>query len=369
MRHMNRIESARRRVTDACRRATTPTELLEALSGALRRDVPADRWCAMTLDPATTLPTGGVHEHGVSAVYAGRILELEFVDGDVIGLAQLARAGDGVATLHGATGGQPQRSARFREVLVPNGLTHELRAVFRDAHGAWAALILFRGDAAHGFSAPERALIAAVAEPVTHALRRVLLLGEADAQANADAPALLLVGGDGQLQVRHASAGAARWLEQIEDGTAGPLPYSLYSLAQRARGSGSAVVRLRTRSGRWLTAHAESAGGGEVSLILAPSRPHEIASVLSGAYALTPREAEVARLVAAGCSNPEIAQLLFISRHTVEDHLKKLYAKLAVNSRSELVARLFFDQYLPRTRAGLGLDAQGWYQLPTAGHA
>ena len=27
--------------------------------------MPADRWCAMTLDPATSLPTGGVHEQGL----------------------------------------------------------------------------------------------------------------------------------------------------------------------------------------------------------------------------------------------------------------------------------------------------------------
>lgn len=101
--------------------------------------------------------------------------------------------------------------------------------------------------------------------------------------------------------------------------------------------------------------------GNEISLIVQPSRPHEIAQVLSGAYALTPREAQVARLVAIGCSNPEIAELLFVSRYTVEDHLKKLYAKLAVNSRSELVSRLFFDQYLPRTMAAMKLDAQGWF--------
>jgi DNA-binding CsgD family transcriptional regulator len=138
-----------------------------------------------------------------------------------------------------------------------------------------------------------------------------------------------------------------------------------------AGGNGHAVARLRTRAGRWLTAHAESVGGQdkEISLIVQPSRPHEIAQVLSGAYALTPREAEVARLVAAGCSNPEIAGLLFVSRYTVEDHLKKLYTKLAVNSRSELVSRLFFDQYRPRSMAGLALDARGWFMVGPRGRS
>ena len=83
--------------------------------------------------------------------------------------------------------------------------------------------------------------------------------------------------------------------------------------------------------------------------------------MLAAAYGLTTREAQVARLVAAGCANPEIATLLFVSRYTVEDHLKHVYEKLAVKSRSELVSRLFFDQYLPRTKADPSLDGQGWF--------
>jgi DNA-binding NarL/FixJ family response regulator len=362
---MDRIARAQRRATEACRRADSPSALLSALNQALQPDVPADRWCAMTLDPATSLPTGGIHEHGVSAVYAPRMLELEFSEGDVNGLADLARAKHTVATLDGATQGERSRSARYREVMAPDGLAHELRAVFRDGHGAWAALVLFRADGARDFSSDEQSVIAGLSEPVTRALRRVLLLGEIEAQASGDAPALMLLDGDSRLQLRHASATAARWLQQIDDGTTEELPYALYALAQRARGNGHAVARLRTRAGRWLTAHAEAIGeqdnNKQISLIVQPSRPHEIAQVLSGAYALTPRESEVARLVAAGCSNPEIAGLLFVSRYTVEDHLKKLYAKLDVNSRSELVSRLFFDQYLPRTMANLQLDAQGWF--------
>jgi DNA-binding CsgD family transcriptional regulator len=361
---MEKISRGQRRAAEACRRADTPSALLHALHQALQPDVPADRWCAMTLDPATSLPTGGVHEHGVSAVYAPRMLELEFSDGDVNGLAELARAKRAVATLDAATQGERSRSARYRDVMAPDGLAHELRAVFRDGHGAWAALVLFRADGAADFSSDEQALIAGLSEPVTRALRRVLLLNEIDAQAGNDAPALMMLEGGTRLQVRHASATAAHWLQQIDDGTTEELPYALYSLAQRARGNGHAVARLRTRAGRWLTAHAEAMSdqdNPQISLIVQPSRPHEIAQVLSGAYALTPREAEVARLVAAGCSNPEIAGLLFVSRYTVEDHLKKLYAKLDVNSRSELVSRLFFDQYLPRTMANLQLDAQGWF--------
>jgi DNA-binding CsgD family transcriptional regulator len=50
---------------------------------------------------------------------------------------------------------------------------------------------------------------------------------------------------------------------------------------------------------------------------------------------LTEREAEVLRLVAAGLSNPAIAEKLVLSRRTVEAHLRSIFNKLEVTSRSE----------------------------------
>ena len=49
--------------------------------------------------------------------------------------------------------------------------------------------------------------------------------------------------------------------------------------------------------------------------------------------ALTEREAQILRLVADGLSNREIAEQLFLSRYTVESHVKRIYRKLAVSSR------------------------------------
>jgi DNA-binding NarL/FixJ family response regulator len=55
---------------------------------------------------------------------------------------------------------------------------------------------------------------------------------------------------------------------------------------------------------------------------------------------LTPAEERVAQLAAAGLANKEIARTLFISVHTVEDHLSSAYAKLGIRSRTQLPARL-----------------------------
>ncbi|KST68240.1 LuxR C-terminal-related transcriptional regulator [Mastigocoleus testarum] len=56
---------------------------------------------------------------------------------------------------------------------------------------------------------------------------------------------------------------------------------------------------------------------------------------------LTPRERQIAELVAQGMTNLEIGKALWITENTVKQSLKRMFRKLEVSSRAEMVTKLF----------------------------
>ncbi|WP_222263257.1 response regulator transcription factor [Modestobacter marinus] len=65
---------------------------------------------------------------------------------------------------------------------------------------------------------------------------------------------------------------------------------------------------------------------------------------------MTPQELQVARYAALGRSNRDVAALLFLSQRTVDFHMRNVFAKLGIASRTEL-AHLPLDR-LAATRSG-----------------
>ena len=99
--------------------------------------------------------------------------------------------------------------------------------------------------------------------------------------------------------------------------------------ADRLRGAEATLTQLRaipylTRVQRELTASGLRPGHGATA---------------PGAQ-LTPAEVAVARLVADGKSNREVATQLVLSTKTVERHLGRIYTKLRISSRTQLALRL-----------------------------
>ena len=73
---------------------------------------------------------------------------------------------------------------------------------------------------------------------------------------------------------------------------------------------------------------------------LAATGEHVRARDTAPASSLTPQEAQIAALAAGGMTNPKIGAELFLSPHTVEWHLRKVYTKLGIGSRRELAGAL-----------------------------
>jgi DNA-binding CsgD family transcriptional regulator len=118
------------------------------------------------------------------------------------------------------------------------------------------------------------------------------------------------------------------------------------------RGDGTARSRVRTRRGTWLVCHASCLHDADssprsIAVVIEPATAAEIAPIIVQAYDLTDREQQITRLIARGAGTAEIADELFLSPHTVRDHVKAIFAKVGVSSRGELVARLFAEHYEP----------------------
>ena len=71
----------------------------------------------------------------------------------------------------------------------------------------------------------------------------------------------------------------------------------------------------------------------------------------SADYRLTPREQEILRLLVDGLTKKEIADTLFLSFHTIDNHLRNIYTKLHVQSRSKAVSKALKERLLSPTRS------------------
>jgi DNA-binding NarL/FixJ family response regulator len=99
---------------------------------------------------------------------------------------------------------------------------------------------------------------------------------------------------------------------------------------EAAEAIGAAAVVLKSVSGEHLVDQLERVAGGERIGLSDQSR----ANGRSHGEALSLREQEVLALLALGLSNPEIADELFLSVDTIKTYVRRVFAKLGVNNRT-----------------------------------
>jgi DNA-binding CsgD family transcriptional regulator len=315
--------------------------------------------CWFTLDPASLLVTSHFDE-GIPELPPQWLIH-EYYQDDVNKLADVARSRRGISTLHEATGGDPTSSPRWHFNIALGG-DQELIAALRTPSGeVWGGLGLYRETGQSMFDDQELAFVQVIAPSLAEGARRALLIGEATDPEGPEAPGLLVLSDDGE--VESATPGVERWLRALPDGDwdAGRLPSSVLAVAGRALRTAEhpdepgqvAVSRVLSRAGTWVVLHGASlvsGGARRVAVIVEPAHPARIAPLLMSVYGLTDREQEVTRLVLQGNSTAEIAERLVVSAHTVQQHLKSVFDKTGVRSRRDLVGKVFFAHYEPRLR-------------------
>ena len=337
--------------------------LLHEVSGIVCRVVPngagaieSPFW--FTVDPESHLVTS-IYGQGCD-VDPSDYMRWELLADDFMKTADVVQNPRGVQTLHEVTDGRPERSRIYVEVMVPHGMAQELLVALRTPNGEnWGTTRLNRAPGDPMFSGHEISFMAAAAPLIAEGVRRGLLVGEATDPERPDAPGLVVLAPDGE--VESVSPGAEEWFSRLpdDDGRLDGVPTSVLAAAAGAlhdaerRGAGGAsMARVPMKDGRWAVVQAAvmgANGDSKVTVIIQSAHPDRIAPLLMSIYGLTDREQEVTRLVLRGGSTTKLAKDLGLSPHTVQQHLKSIFEKTDVNSRGELVAKVYFDCYAMRT--------------------
>jgi DNA-binding CsgD family transcriptional regulator len=305
----------------------------------LRRAIGFDCWCLSLTDPDTHLPAGAVSANPVLATQQARFWQLECQVPDVNKHTVLVRDPGKVGLLSAATRGDMMRSARWAELLGPGGLGDELRAALAAGGLAWGDLTVYRERNSPLFTSDQARWVSGLICELGSAARAAWVASHPALGRPDTGPGTIVVARDGTAV--STTAAARHWLDRL-----GPTAVATICALTAKAGAGGhqpARVRLRTPGGQWLTMHAAllSGAAGNVAISVQPAHPADLVPLLMRATALSARERDIAALILAGLSIGDIAGQLHISPHTVQDHLKAIYAKTGVRSRRQLAARMY----------------------------
>jgi DNA-binding CsgD family transcriptional regulator len=356
-----------------CHRGLDVARFVEAAARPLRRAVPFDGVCWLTLDPATLLVTGHIPQDSFEPDEVPLLARNEYLQDDVNKFSTLARQQRTTGSLREATAGHPERSPRYRELLAPKGFDDELRTAFVEGSTCWGAAAMYRARGRPRYEPAELELLAELATSIAEGLRRAILIAALPTEEVFAGPGLVLLREDNAVEA--ITPTAERWLDALPRASRTPatMPEVLYAVASRARqiGHGSehapvgvARARIQSSSGHWLVLHGsllETSAGLRTAVIVEPARPPEIAPLIADAYGMTERERDIVRRVIQGLSTSEIAKTLCLAPYTVQDHLKAIFEKAGVRSRRELVAQMFFQHYAPHLGRADNLATDGWF--------
>jgi len=310
----------------------------------LQRVIGFDRWCWPFADPDTLLPLSGLAEHDYGPNLR-RALELEFSGDDFAAKDVLARRANSAGSLSSETGGDLGRSPRWDEVMRPVGIGDVAVVACRDALGCWGWIEAYRDGGDRRFEHDDLELLASVGASLGSALRRGFIAATDRHVVAPTPPGVAVLNGD--LGLVNWTATARAWIDSLPAARMfaawNMLPAVVYPVATLSRSQATltgAHALERSADGRFVMIEAAPLEGdddGRLAVTIRGATPRETFDLLCRAYALTQRERNVVAAVLAGLDTRAVTTRLFISPHTVQDHLKSVFDKIGIHSRRELL--------------------------------
>jgi DNA-binding CsgD family transcriptional regulator len=323
------------RIDTICRRHADERELRVAVLAELRSAVPFDAFAWLLTDPVTCVGSSPVAEVPVISDLPG-VIRAKYLS-TVNRWTSLA---PGVAaTLVGSSGADRRGSDPWCSMLSAYGIFDVASVVLRDAAGCWGFIDLWRRSGP--FEPDECDTLGALCGVVIPALRRAQLSTfETASSRDVDGPAVLLLTDD--LAVVGQTERSGHYLRALLPADAGRAAVPAAALNVAAQRPAQARVHVPGRS--WMTTSAArvtaaSPDGPTIAVSIEPTPPGKRASLYARIAGLTGRETDVFDSVVAGHDTRHAAGILAISEHTLQDHLKAIFAKTYTDSRRLLIAR------------------------------
>lgn len=317
-------------------------ELRAALRSALRDLMPFEHYAWLLTDPRSWVGTAPLADVP-SLTDVPELVRLKY-------LTATNRWTDvsEVSTLRAASAGEPARSRIWRELLAGYGVDDVASLVFRDRFGCWGFLDLWRMGGS--FTDAECELLADVVPIVTSALRRSLArLFEYEPSWSDQPPEpVVLLLSENLRPLGQTPAVDTRLRELLPTpAEASPVPAAAFNVAAQllAREQGvdghAPTARAYAGRGRWTTVSAARLTGDApaIAIDFEATSPTDRSELFARVVGFSHRERELLDHLVAGRDTRTIARLMFVSEHTVQDHLKNMFAKAGVRGRRLLVAR------------------------------
>lgn len=250
------------------------------------------------------------------------------------------------AALRAVTADRPELSMLWRELLASHEVNDAASVVFRDRFGCWGFLDLWQTGGGQ-FRGEDIEYLSAIAGPVTTALRRcqARTFDMATAVSEHAGPVVMLL--SPELQVLTQTPDTEEFLRLLvpPDTDRRPIPAGAYNVAAQLLAAEAGVdghtpsARVHLSGGVWLTLRAARIGDHDIAVTIERTPSAERLDLYIRANGLTAREAELLTHLTTGASTRDVAHRMFVSEHTVQDHLKTIFAKTTAPNRRALIAR------------------------------